>query len=60
MRDPGKVMQDHYDMQTLSPVGNPPKLQKCTCCAVRRSMGQFTLASTMCRQCVRRAPRLAA
>lgn len=60
MRDPGKVMQEHYDLQKVSPIGNPPKLRKCSACTARRSIAQFKGASTMCLQCVRRAPRMAA
>lgn len=60
MRDPGKVMQDHYDLQQVAYIGNPAKLVKCTECAKRRSVGQFKAGSTKCLQCVRRAPRMAA
>ena len=60
MRDPGKVMQEHYDLQKVTTIGNPAKLVKCSACTKRRSVGQFKAGSTMCLQCVRRAPRMAA
>lgn len=55
VRDIGKIMQSRLDFKPATATYSPMR----TCagpCRKRKSITQFTGASPMCNQCVRRAP----
>lgn len=55
VRDIGKIMQSRLDFKP-SPAASA--MRKCEGpCKKRKSVGQFTGASTLCLQCARRTPK---
>lgn len=59
IRDPGKIMDRHLHLQTESNPGRYTPQRNCTGpCKKRKSTPQFDGDSTVCRQCVRRTPKL--
>ncbi len=56
--NPGKTMDQHYRIQNESGAGVPSPQRHCQGeCKRRRSLTQFTGASLICKQCVKRTPK---